>query len=224
MNSKTIKEILIAVLAIAPVAYLAMLWGQLPETVPVHFDINGQPDRYGSRRTLIWLSVGMPLFLYGLMWILPKIDPKKKLELMGEKYTDIRLILSAFFAILLIIIIRSAQANSIFSGSELSIVIGGLFIVLGNYLKTIRPNYMLGIRTPWTLEDERVWKDTHRLGGYVFMAGGILVCLAGLLLSAKVSFIAMMIVVGTTTLIPLVYSYIRFQELKKQSQDNKSGQ
>ncbi len=217
MNSKTIKEILILILTLVPAAYLAWLWNQLPETVPVHFDINGQPDRYGSRQTLIWLCGGLSVFLYGIMWILPKIDPKKKLELMGEKYTDIRLVLAVFFAFLLIIIIRSSKEQSSIGASELSIVIGGLFLVLGNYLKTIRPNYMLGIRTPWTLENEQVWKDTHRLGGYVFMAGGVLVCLAGLLLNAKFSFIVMMVVVLTTTLVPVVYSYVRYREIKKAS-------
>ena len=96
--------------------------------------------------------------------------------------------------------------------------VGFLMAALGNYMPRVRSNWFVGIRTPWTLSSEKVWRETHRLGGRVFVIGGIAIALAGLL---KPAWSAAIVLVGSLSLaiIPIVYSYILFRQLN-QSGDN----
>jgi len=88
--------------------------------------------------------------------------------------------------------------------------------MLGNYFKTIQPNYFIGIRTPWTLENEIVWKETHRLAGKMWFAGGILIVLASLILGKQFITYVFLAIMAIITAIPLLYSYFKFEEIKKQ--------
>ena len=92
-------------------------------------------------------------------------------------------------------------------------MIGLLFIMMGNYFQTVRPNYFVGIRTPWTLENEQVWKKTHRLGGRIWVAGGISIVLLGLLInSVTAMLICFFGLILIMVLVPVVYSYMEFRK------------
>jgi uncharacterized membrane protein len=85
---------------------------------------------------------------------------------------------------------------------------GGLFVVLGNALPRARPNWWFGIRTPWTLSNDRVWARTHRVGGYAMTAAGVLVLLAALLRPAPWAFFTFMAVLVPAAVGPVIYSYL----------------
>jgi uncharacterized membrane protein len=90
--------------------------------------------------------------------------------------------------------------------------------MLGNYFQTVRPNYFIGIRTPWTLENEQTWKKTHRLGGRLWMAGGILIVFISFIIRSNNALaITFAIILSVMVIVPIVYSYIEFQKEKKMS-------
>lgn len=93
-------------------------------------------------------------------------------------------------------------------------LIGLLYVILGNYMKTIKTNYFIGIRTPWTLENDIVWKKTHKLAGKYWFIGGLLVILLGFILEPKPNMVSFIIITTIITIIPVVYSYVIFKQLK----------
>jgi uncharacterized membrane protein len=111
------------------------------------------------------------------------------------------------------IILIAASRDGHFTFSRLLPSILGLFLAyLGNRMHSIRPNYFVGIRTPWALENENNWKATHRLGGKIFFVGGILIVIVTFLLPPSFAGTAFPVLIGIMTLIPVVYSYYYFRK------------
>lgn len=216
MNQRLKKELPLIAIALIPSVYLGIIWNRLPEKVPLHWNLNGEIDRYGNKTELIVLAILLPLLVYGLFLIIPSIDPKNKLKQMGNKYQSIKTILTTFMSGLAVFIIYSAEKETLTNPNYILILIGLLYIILGNYFQTIKANYFIGIRTPWTLENETVWKETHKLGGKMWFIGGIVVILSSLILSKGTNFTLFLIITGIITIIPLVYSYLKFKSLTKE--------
>ena len=215
MNLEFKKELPLIGIVLAPFVYLAVIWNNLPEKVPVHWNYNGQIDRWGEKYTLIIIVFLFTIFLYVLMLIIPKIDPKKRLEVMGGKFYQLKFILLLFFSGLALIIVNISKNESLSNPGLINTLIGFLFIVLGNYFKVIQPNYFIGIRTPWTLENKEVWKSTHEFSGKLWMLGGLIIVLSGLLLSnelLKYSLISVMVII---VIVPILFSYFKFKQIKK---------
>ncbi|MBK7304171.1 MAG: SdpI family protein [Saprospiraceae bacterium] len=208
MNKLT-KEILLILISLLPYIYLAYIWDQLPERVATHFNIEGKADGWSSRSTLLYLPAILGLGIYFLMLIIPAIDPKKKIQEMGDNFFSIRLLIAVFMAALNVVILNAAKEGGMENANILLVLMGALFAGLGNYMQTVRPNYFVGIRTPWTLESESVWKLTHRLASKVWMAGGILIVFLSLLLQdSKLVFIIFFVLVSVMVIVPVVYSYL----------------
>ena len=90
-----------------------------------------------------------------------------------------------------------------------------LFLGLGNYLASVQPNYFIGIRTPWTLEDPEIWKKTHRMAGRLWVVSCCVLLVLWLLLSTLVFHIVFYIVLlGVMVGVPVVYSYVLFARQK----------
>lgn len=210
------KELPLITIVLLPFIYLVYIWNQLPEQVPMHWNIKGEIDRYGDKVELLIIPILLPLLVYLIFLVIPKIDPKNKLNKMGSKFHKIKVLVTIFMSILALVIIYSARNQSFSNPNYTVLLIGILYIILGNYLKTIKSNYFIGIRTPWTLEDERVWKETHKLGGKMWFIGGILIVLSSMVLDQKTNLILFLIITGIITIIPIIYSYIRFKKKTKQ--------
>lgn len=211
--NKYFKESIHWIFIALPFIYLATIYNSLPQEVPIHFNWRGEADDWADKTMLFLLPAGLGLFIYFLMLTVPSIDPKKKIQEMGSKYFNFRLILTIFFSILSIYLIYVTKEGSLQNPNILVSLIGLLFIMMGNYFQTVRPNYFVGIRTPWTLENEQVWKKTHRLAGKIWVAGGVVIMILGFLLSnVTAMLIAFFSIVFIIVLIPVVYSYLEFQK------------
>jgi uncharacterized membrane protein len=92
---------------------------------------------------------------------------------------------------------------------------GLLFMLLGNYMKTIKANYFIGIRTPWTLEHESVWNSTHKLAGKLWFVGGLAIVISSLLTGNKFNGIFFISVTILLAFIPIIYSFLEYRKLKK---------
>jgi len=211
------KEIPLIVIVSLPFIYLAYIWKELPEKVPMHWNIKGEIDRFGDKSELLLIPIILPLLIYVLFLVVPKIDPKNKISKMGNKYQYIKILLTTFMSILALFIIYSAKNQSFANPNYIVLLIGILYIILGNYFKTIKANYFIGIRTPWTLENETVWKETHKLGGKMWFSGGIIVVISSLILDKQLNFTLFIIITGIITIIPIVYSYLKFNKIRKKA-------
>ena len=211
------KELPLIGIVLAPFVYLAIIWNTLPAKVPTHWNYKGEADKWGDKYSLIMLLFLLPVLTYILMLVIPKIDPKKKIELMGGKYYQLKFILVLFMSTLAFIILHISVNQSTSSPNLIFIPIGVLFIALGNYFKVIQPNYFIGIKTPWTLENKEVWKLTHTLAGKLWIAGGLIIVLTSLTIAKSIFIYVFIGTIAIITLVPIIYSYIKFKDLKEQN-------
>lgn len=217
MNVILKKELPIIGIVLMPFVYLAFIWNTLPTKVPTHWNYKGEVDHWGDKFSLVGLLFMLPVFTYLLMLVIPKIDPKKRISLMGRKFYQLKFFLVLIMSLIAFFILYVAK-NSNFSNPNLNFALAGLLLmVLGNYFKVIQPNYFIGIRTPWTLENTEVWKITHVFAGKLWFTGGLIILIGALVFTSgsfSVIFISIIVVLA---LVPIGYSYIKFKELEKKS-------
>lgn len=215
------QEWIFLILLVIPFVYSAIIWNRLPESVPTHFNIHGEADRYSSKAFGAFGFPALAVVLYFVLRYIPNIDPRKKnYEYFGKSYENIRLVIAVFILIIYFILMQAALGNSvlvqprfIFSAVFL------LFAMLGNYMRNIRPNFFVGIRTPWTLDSPEVWRKTHELGGKIWFYGGLTgVLLSFILPQNDLPYLSITMII-ILTLIPVVYSYAEFQKIKKQEKN-----
>lgn len=201
-----------AIVAAAVAASLAA-FGRMPERVPVHWDAAGNVDRYGSRLEGALLLPAVILLLAILIPVLPRIDPRR------ANYDKFRptyhLVMNATLTLLLAIHLGALATGLGFAvpiGRLVPAGVGILFLVLGNALPRARPNWMFGIRTPWTLSNDRVWERTHRVGGYLMFGAGLAILLSALLPAGQASFAILIGAVVVVSLGSVVYSYVAWRQ------------
>lgn len=218
MKTNFKNEIVTLLVVAIPFIYLALIWGALPDIVPTHWNARGEVDDTGSKFSLLIIPIMLPLLTYLLLLVIPFLDPRKKLAKMGNKYNTIKLVLVLSMSVLATAILYATQNASVDMGKVVFVIIGGMFVALGNYFKTIKPNYFMGIRTPWTLESDYVWKETHNLGGKVWMIGGLIVIAVSLIVTHPLTLtIVNASLLMVLAFIPTIYSYTLFQKEKKES-------
>ena len=208
---KICKELIIILLTALPIIYLLVNWSVLPDRLPVHFDGNGETNGYGSKLVFIFL----PLGLYLLLIVVPFIDPRKSNYLLfSSTYFKIRVILSAFLGLLNTVVIYNELHGISKIGSFVPISVFILFTLLGIYMGNISPNYFVGIKVPWTLNNDEVWIRTHKLAGKLWFWG----CILGIvsLFFVKNAALVMFPVIIVITVVPIVYSYIIYQKIANQ--------
>ncbi len=209
------KELPLLIIVLLPCIYLAYIWNELPEIVPTHWNWKGEIDNWGHKNALIFITFLLPGLTYIIFSLVPLIDPKKKIQFMGNKFYNLKFLLVLFMSVLAVFIMYSVKEQSIGNMAFIISAMGLLFMLLGNYMKTLKVNYFIGIRTPWTLENEDVWKSTHILAGKLWFVGGLIIIISSLTMSKafnSVFFIAITLII---TLIPFVYSYLKYKKLKK---------
>lgn len=209
------KELPLIGIVLLPFLYLMYVWNQLPEQVPLHYNLKGEVDRYGDKLELIMIPILLPLLIYLIFLAVPYIDPKKQIQKMGNKYDTLKLILTTFMSALALFIIYTAKNQTLTNPNIIFLIIGLLYLIFGNYFKTIKANYFIGIRTPWTLESESIWKETHKLGGKVWFVGGLLVIVCSLLLNKEINAKVFLGITIIIVLIPIVYSNVLYRKEKQ---------
>jgi uncharacterized membrane protein len=213
------KELLLLLITIIPIVYLFIVWKELPDQVPMHWNFQGEVDRYGSKASLGWvvLLVNVPIYL--LMLFLPKISAKQEsIERMGKKYYRLRLILQLFLsAIVLIILLVSSGATQIAIETLLGYCFIFFMLLFGNYMGSIRQNHFMGIRTPWTLENEEVWKKTHQLGGRLWIGGSFIGFILLFFLPNNWALMSVVALMTIPMILASIYSFVLFKKLKNTS-------
>jgi uncharacterized membrane protein len=198
-----------------PFIYLAFIWNQLPDIIPTHFNLQGKPDAYGSKVFGTLLLPGINVLLYFLLLFIPRIDPRyKNYSIFKKSYHAIRMVIHFFFSVIAIIIFRTALTGSTLSVHLIFPCVFLLLAFMGNYMRTVRPNFFIGIRTPWTLSSDEVWRKTHELGGRTFFIVGILCFLLSLLLPFEYDAFITLPGILIMLLVPIIYSYLLYRKIK----------
>lgn len=213
MKNELKKELPLLLIISIPFIYLAFIWNDLPAKVPVHWNMEGEVNRYGNKLELLIIPFLLPFLMYMIFIIVPQIDPKKKIDAASKKYQNLKFLLTSFMSALAIYLIFSIKNETLGNPNILILLLGFLYFILGNYFKTIKANYFIGIRTPLTLENESVWKTTHAVAGKLWFVGGILVIILSLILSHQTNLIVFLVITGIITVIPMVHSYVLFKKL-----------
>ncbi|MEQ3654498.1 MAG: SdpI family protein [Dokdonia sp.] len=211
------KELPSLAIVVLPFLYLGFIYPELPNTVPTHWNGQGVIDAWGPKHSLWLIPFFMPVLTYVLLLVVPKIDPKGQLKHMGSKFDKFKFIITLFMSVLAMYIIYATQQQSLGSIKIIFVLMGCLFAAIGNYLPAVKPNYFIGIRTPWTLENQTVWKKTHRLSGRIWVIGGLIIVVLSLLLAPTLALTLFITITILLVVIPLVYSYRLFKTISASS-------
>lgn len=188
MKSKRMIALMWA-LALLPAGMVAVCWPFLPERIPTNWGFDGTVS-YGGRGmlwTIAAVSVGVAL----LYQFLPRIDPKRaNYERFQGVYDGFGVALPLFFSLMMAVVLtESLRPGTLNVGKVVMAAVAVFFMGVGCVLGKVKPNWFMGIRTPWALADPDVWNKTHRLGGWVFFLSGLVTLPLALLCSEKVVFI-----------------------------------
>ena len=207
-----IIPILIILISIALGIYF---YSVFPDTVPVHWGVNGEVDRWGSKFEGAWLMPMIAVGMYLLFLILPMIDPKKDKY---QQFTKVYLMFRTLILLMMLGIYLIASFNTLGYNVKVDVwvpvAVGLLFLIMGNYMGKLKANWFMGIRTPWTLSSDEVWNKTHRLGGKMFMILGVLLIITPLLPYSNI-FLTLVVPVIVVALVPIIYSYMVYRKVKK---------
>ncbi len=159
------SPVMALLLLAAPAILAAILYPGLPETIPIHFNAKGEADGFGPKSS-IWIHISIlsvvGLGVYLLLSNIHKIDPKKTANVSVDTYKTLALIITLFLSIINISIVLS-MSNTFKSLGIQNIIlpsVGLLLAVIGYFMRNIKPNYFIGLRLPWTLEDDENWAAT----------------------------------------------------------------
>lgn len=191
----------------------ALAYPSLPARVPVHWNIVGDVDRYGAPLEGALTVPVVMVVLAVLIPVLPRIDPRR------ASYAKFRgtyhLVMNAVLTLLLVVhlvLLAAALGADVAVARIVPAAVGVLLIVLGNVLPRTRPNWMFGVRTPWTLSNDRVWARTHRVGGYLLVLAGLVHVAAALLLRGPATFAIVLGSALAAAFGTVVYSYVAWRQ------------
>jgi len=213
MNTKNTNVIILALIVVAFVVGF-IFYPQLPEKVASHWNSAGEPNGFMNR---FWGTFLMPIVMVGLFllyFIIPKIDPlKSNIESFRKYYNVLWIFMFAFFLYVFAITIvwnLGFEFNFLFAMVP---AIAVLWFFLGVFLKKIKRNWFMGIRTPWTMSNDIVWDKTHKLGGTLFEISA-LISLSALFLKSEMVIFAVIVPAILVAIITVVYSYFEYKKLK----------
>ena len=203
-------------LFVAAAAISALVFRRLPERMAVHWDMQGAPNGWMSRQLGAFVTPMIGLVVWGTLRVAPGLDPRRAQFAPFRQAYDMTVaaVLTLVFATHLIVL-ALALGYPVPVARIVPVLAGSLFIVAGNVMPLARPNFLFGVRTPWTLASEHVWARTHRLAGFTMTGAGSVMILAGTVLPTDLS-IPIIIGASVASLVgPVVYSYLTWRRQPK---------
>jgi len=202
--------IITSLVLLIPVIVGLLLWNKLPDPMPSHWNIHGEVDSWSSKAFVVF---GLPALMLALQWVCvlaSMADPKY------ENYNPkmIRLmfwICPAIGLVLCFMVYPAALGYSVPVETIMPLLVGAMFIAVGNWMPKCQQTYTMGIKLPWTLNSEENWNATHRFGGKVWFFGGIVTILTAFF----GNFWILMGILSMMVILPTVYSYLYYRNHEK---------
>jgi len=202
--------ILTSLLILLPMVVGLILWNSLPEQLPVHWNAEGQIDGYGSRALVVFGLPGLMLALHWFCAFVTTLDPKHK-NISQKSFRLVLWIIPVITIPLCLLSYGTVMGMAVSVELVVPMLVGLIFVILGNYIPKCRQNYTIGYKIPWTLNSEENWNKTHRLAGKLMVAAGFLLIASSLL---GFAFIALFVAIALT-LVPVIYSYLLYKKTQQ---------
>lgn len=191
-----------------------IVYPKMPDQVPIHWNVNGEIDDYGSREFGTFFLPVLNIIMYVLFLVLPKIDPKREnYRKFNSSYLLIRYSLHLFFILLFGLTAAVSLGYPVNIGKWVAAGVAVLFIVMGNIMGRVRHNYFVGFKFPWTLANEEVWKRTHQFGAKAMVSGGIASLIGLIFTNGSMSFIILMAGIISPMILTTGYSYLIYKRI-----------
>ncbi len=200
------------VLILLAIAFSAAVYGRLPDPMASHWGVN---DEVNGTIPRFWGAFLMPIIALGMLvlfLVLPLIDPMKaNIATFRPMFNGFILAILVFLTYLHVLTVAwNLGYQSFRMSTALLPGLGLIFVLTGLLLRQAKRNFFIGIRTPWTLSNDRVWAETHRLGSVLFIACG-LVAVLSLFFPGKVAFLLVLVPIIVSSLFLVVYSYVLYR-------------
>jgi len=204
-------------LALVGIAISLAVLDRLPAQMATHWDLEGTPNGWMPRSIGAFVLPMLLVVIWGVMRAAPIVDPRRQNY---EKFTvaydvAVATTLTLLFATHLMVL-ALALGYHLSVARLVAAALGVLFVIVGNVMPLVRSNFMLGVRTPWTLSNDRVWARTHRLAGYTMTAAGITIIATAALLSVSNIHTVIIATIALALGAPVVYSYFTWKREIKQ--------
>jgi len=200
-----------SLLILLPILAGLVMWNILPEQMPMHWDIHGQVDRWGSKAMVVLF---LPLFLLAIHWmcvLVTSADPRNRNQ--SQKAFGMVLWICPMVSLLVGAVMYASALGMALSVDKLMLIFMGLlFIILGNYLPKCKQNYTIGIKVVWALDNEENWNATHRFAAKLWVGGGILIVLLAFLPWAELVFGISLALIIIMALASVLYSYLYYKK------------
>jgi uncharacterized membrane protein len=185
--------------------------------LPTHWNLAGEADDYKTKWTALMIPVLIASGISAFFYFAPSIEPRERnLERSRGLYVWGWIGILLLMLAVELVTVSAALGWGLRAYHVLTGAVGAMFILIGNQLGKSRSMYLIGIRTPWTLGSEEVWIKTHRLGGKLMVAGGIVMIVAAVLpIPSGVLATAFAVSIAIMLGIPVVYSYLLWRREKK---------
>jgi uncharacterized membrane protein len=207
----------VLVLIALPFAYALYLYPSLPSRIPIHFNLKGEADGWGSAET-IFLSPAImgltSLFVFFIFTNIKKLDPMRYADANADNYAAVGLGVVLFLTLLSLSILYGTINESLRDGRFIFLLIGLFFSAFGLYMPRLKQNYFVGMRLPWTLSDANNWEATHRYAGKFWTIGGLLIAMFALLLEGVAQLVVFFSIVLLIVIFPVIFSYRFFKKTK----------
>lgn len=206
----------IAAAIIIVLAFALALWfyPQIPDVIAVHWGADGIADGFAQKEFWIFLVPIVMIVLALLLYLIPKMDPKRKnIEKFWDKYCWFVAEIELFMLYVQLLMIVWNTGFEFNMGQALAPAFAGLFYFVGKLVRDAKQNWTIGIRTPWTLSSKSVWEKTHKSGAKIFKVCAV-ICLFGILLP-KYSIVFVIVPVLLAAFYLFVYSYLEYSKERK---------
>lgn len=211
---KKTKFVLPVLLLVMSFVVGALVYSKMPEQVVTHWGTNGEANGFMGRFWGVFFVPVLMTLLYFFLYFVPKIDPRhQNIEQFRDSYNRFLNILILFLFTIHLYSIAWNLGQRFDIGYILSIALAGLFYSIGMMVEEVKPNWFIGIRTPWTLSNDTVWQKTHKVGSRLYKAAAIF-CLLGLFFPHFV-FVLTIFPIIAVSLYLVAFSYFEFKKLKK---------
>jgi uncharacterized membrane protein len=207
------KPVRIMAIAVVVISFAIALYfyPRMPEVMASHWNASGEVNGYMSRFWGLFLMPVISAVLLLLFIAIPNLDPlKKNINTFISYYDLFILVMLLFFVYIHMLTLLWNLGITVNIGRAMAPALGALFFFVGVLVSKSKRNYFIGIRTPWTLSSDKVWEKTHKLGGKLFKAAGIL-CVLGVF-SDEFGIWLVLVPVIAAAIISVVYSYAVFRQ------------
>ena len=199
--------VITSVLTLLPILAGLVLWGQLPEKMPTHWNAAGEIDGWSSKAFAVF---GLPGIMLAVQWLCvlgTNADPKRANH--PEKVLQLVLwIIPVLSIVMHTMTYAAALGKTVPMGEAVTLVCGVTFVIVGNYMPKCKQNYTIGIKIPWTLNSEVNWNKTHRFAGWLWTVCGLMIILSAFVGGFWLFLPAVIVMVAA----PMIYSYMLFKK------------